>query len=76
MSFFTANNMDFAAKRVTWMSPSTTEYTQGKEYWVLVQKMTDGRIAVFKSSQHYNEEPGYKVYATMDDIKNDFTFKE
>lgn len=52
-----------------------TDFKAGKEYDILVQKMQyDSRYMVYKGQQHCMEKSGYAVYATLEDIKEDFDF--
>lgn len=64
--------MDFKSRRLKYIGPECEGYESGKEYYILIQQMSDGRYCTFKSSYHYNEEPGYRVHKSMDDIKTIF----
>lgn len=47
-------------------------YSPDKTYLVHYQKLSDGRVAVFKSTHHYTEDSGYKIYNSIEDLKKDF----
>lgn len=47
-------------------------YETDKPYYVHYQKLSDGRVAIFKSSHHYSEDSGYKVYPSMEELNNEF----
>jgi hypothetical protein len=66
---------DFRSHSVIYTGASNDDYRNGNEYEILLQVMSDKRYAVFKSSKHYNESPGYRVYQTREQINQDFNFK-
>jgi hypothetical protein len=70
------DSMDFRSHAATYIGPSSDDYRNGEEYELMIQRFhKEDRYAVFKSSAHYNERPGYKVYPTKEAINQDFKFK-
>lgn len=69
---FVDSTMDFKSHRVTYTG-TNGDYINGQEYEILIQRMSDSRYAVFKSSTHYREVPGYKVFNSIEDIKTQFS---
>jgi len=72
---FVADSMDFRSHKVECIKQPSPEWVRGNEYDILIQVMSDGRFCIFKSSAHYMEQPGYKIYNTRDAINEHFNFK-
>lgn len=51
---------------------SELSYEPDKPYFVHYQVLKDGRVAVFKTTHHYSEDSGYKVYPSIEEIQKDF----
>jgi hypothetical protein len=69
---FIAAQYDYLSHKVEYVGPPSEDYKENKEYEVLFQKLSDGRYAVFKSSTHYRESPGYKVFKSKEEISSQF----
>lgn len=57
---------------VTYQGPSDEAYQQGKQYFIHITKMSDGRRSVFKTLNHFKEDPGYRVYNSIEEINQLF----
>ena len=68
----TNSSADYKSHKVGYIGPDGGDYTPGKEYQLMIQKLSDGRYAVFKSTSHYNEAPGYKLFNDYESIKQQF----
>jgi hypothetical protein len=69
---FISQDFDFKAHKVTYIGPPCEDWDNAKEYEVLFQKLKDGRMAVFKSSAHFSEAPGYRLYESQQQLNQNF----
>jgi hypothetical protein len=51
---------------------TTKDWQSGKEYDIEITPMSDGRLMFYKSTKHYNENSGYKVYNDIKAVEDDF----
>lgn len=67
------NNFDAPYRKATWLGEPTEAFKPGKDYFIHIQKMLDGRYQVFKTLHHYREpHTGHKVYNDLESINKQF----
>lgn len=62
--------------KATYVGETTEAYETGKDYFIHIQKMLCNRYQVFKSSHHFREHPGHKVYKTLEEIYTKFKIND
>lgn len=72
---FAAEEYNHLSHKAVYGGPESPDWINGKEYDILIQKMLDNRYAVFKSSAHYNESPGYKVFNSLEELQQQFKYE-
>lgn len=71
---FDSSTFGYRSHKAVYIGPEHPEYTVGETYDILLQELSDKRIAAFKSSRHYNEPPGYKLFANREEVNTQFQF--
>jgi hypothetical protein len=65
-------------ERIMFATPkfSFGDWKEGIEYDVILQQMQNKRFCIYKTPKHFNENSGYKVFDTMDDVEIHFDLKK
>lgn len=51
---------------------SLPDWEHGSRKQVYVSKMKNGRLGIYKGSQHFKENSGYRTYDSIQDLEKDF----